>query len=285
MILETDKLLPLIRRAATLFRGTPGRKGAIVHLDDSVEEVMVVGDLHGNLAGFARALRKADLEHHPHRHLVLQELVHGKTMYPEEGGDQSHQLVDAVCALKCRHPRQVHLILGNHELAEVTGRRIAKGGNLLNELFFRGLTTAHHDRAAEVHRAYQELFTSLPVMVRAPNRILICHTIPEESDFETFNPTVLETGRWTLADAQRGGTIYALTWGRDFRPETVDRFAHIMDADLFINGHTPCPDTGFQSPNHRQLIIDGTLAQPAYCLFPTGQPLTLDDLVQRAAFA
>ena len=66
---------------------------------------------------------------------------------------------------------------------------------------------------------------------------------------------------------KRGGTIYALTWGRDTTPETADRFAAMVDADWFITGHQPC-DEGFRQANHRQIIIDGTNPYPAYCLFP-----------------
>ena len=66
---------------------------------------------------------------------------------------------------------------------------------------------------------------------------------------------------------KRGGTIYALTWGRDTAPETADRFAAMVDADWFITGHQPC-DEGFRQANHRQIIIDGTDPYPAYCLLP-----------------
>src|SRR5262249_59096939 len=49
---DPKKILTTIRRAATLFRATPGREGAIVRLA-SGDEAMVVGDLHGNVSTFA----------------------------------------------------------------------------------------------------------------------------------------------------------------------------------------------------------------------------------------
>src|SRR4051812_41663870 len=98
---DPSKILATVRRAADLFRTTPGRSGSIIRLE-TADEVMVVGDLHGNLAAFRRALTVADLAGRQGRHLVLQELVHDLHVDPDEGLDQSHRLVDLACALKCQ---------------------------------------------------------------------------------------------------------------------------------------------------------------------------------------
>ena len=78
---------------------------------------------------------------------------------------------------------------------------------------------------------------------------------------------------------KRHGTVYNLTWGRDTAPETVDRFAAMVDADWFVTGHQPCDD-GFRLANHRQVIIDGTDPYPAYCLFPTNDPINVQTLLR-----
>src|SRR5262249_27850426 len=116
--------LRTLRRAVELFRSTAGRRGRVVDLQDA-EDVLVGGDLHGNLENFRRLLLKAALDKHPRRHLVLQELVHGPFEYPT-GGDKSHQLVDLVAALKCQFPERVHYLLSNHELSQLTGRLVMK---------------------------------------------------------------------------------------------------------------------------------------------------------------
>src|SRR3954452_20291963 len=99
---DPRKVLATVERATELIRATPGRRGVLVRLDGA-DEVMVVGDLHGNIPAFRRFLDLAALDANPGRHLVLQELVHGKRMYPDDAGDRSHQLVDVVCALKCQY--------------------------------------------------------------------------------------------------------------------------------------------------------------------------------------
>jgi len=276
---DAQKVIPLVRRAAMLFRGTPGRAGALVKLDRA-KEVLVVGDLHGNVEAFRRVLALADLNNHPDRHLVLQELVHGDFHYPNGGGDKSHQLVDLVAALKCQNPDRAHLILGNHELAELTGRSIAKNGAGLNSQFKIGLETAYGNHSAAVLDAYKDLFRSLPLAVRTPNRVYLCHTIPDGDRLDQLDLSILKTGVWPPEALKRRGTVYELTWGRDITPETADRFAALVDADFFIIGHHAC-DEGFRIANHRLLIVDGTPPLPAYCLFDAQAPTSLEALHKR----
>jgi hypothetical protein len=273
---DPEKLLTTIRRATELFRKTPGRSGGVVTLQDA-SDVMVVGDLHGHIPVFRKVLEAAALPQNPGRHLVLQELVHGPFLYPNDQGDRSHQLVDVVAALKCQYPDRVHLIIGNHELSELTGRVIGKNGMALNALFRQGITTAYAPRDEEVYQAYQNLFRALPLAVRTPNRVFLCHTIPEPNELDNLDLEILKADDWPPEAMARHGTVYAMTWGRNTEPSTIDRFATMVDADLFITGHQPC-DEGFRQANHRQLIIDGTEPYPAYCIFPAKLPVTIEML-------
>jgi hypothetical protein len=274
---DPQKMLATLRRATYLLKQTPGRIGSVDHLDQA-DEVLVVGDLHGHIENFARIFKLAALDRNPRRHLVLQELVHDPRVDPDSDIDRSHRLVDLVAALKCQHPNQVHLILGNHELSELTGRSISKNGVYLNVLFRKGISAAYGEHADDIYQAYLEMFAALPLAARTTNRVMLCHTLPEARDLETFDIDILRNGEWTPESLLRGGTVYSLTWGRDTRAETADRFAGMVDADLFVIGHHPCDD-GFHTANHRVVILDGTDPYPAYCLFNAHQPVTLDTLV------
>ncbi|MGZ3337980.1 MAG: metallophosphoesterase, partial [Isosphaeraceae bacterium] len=250
---DPQEILATIRKATELMRSTPGRSGSVVAFDDA-DEVMVVGDLHGNLPAFSQALAIAALDWYPRRHLVLQELVHEINKNDDDRPDRSHQLVDLVSALKCQYPQRVHLILGNHELSELTGRIIGKDGHALNLRFRQGMELAYGARTQEVYEAYLVLFAALPLAVRTPNRVFVCHTLPDARYLEDLDLALLQADHWPEEAMKRGGTIYALTWGRDNTPETADRFAAMVDADWFITGHQPC-DEGFRQANHRQIII------------------------------
>jgi hypothetical protein len=273
---DPRKVLTTVRRATELVRATPGRTGGIISLE-TADDVMVVGDLHGNILSFKKVLSLAGLDSHRARHLVVQELIHGPHMYGDDQGDRSHQLLDVFTALKCQYPERVHMILGNHELSELTGRSIGKDGEGLNAKFRLGIDTAYGATAGEIYAAYNILFAALPLALRTPNRVYVCHTIPDAIDLDTLDLGLLKADCWPEDAIKRGGTIYALTWGRDTTPETADRYAAMVDAELFVTGHQPC-DLGFRRANHRQIIIDGTSPFPSYCLFPAARPLTIDSL-------
>jgi len=270
------KVLASIKQATRIFREAPGRAGSQVLLDD-VDDVVVVGDLHGNVPALQKILEYAQLDQNKKRHLVLQELIHGPRMYPNDGGDRSHQLVDIVCALKCQYARRVHVILGNHELSEITGRAIAKNGTPLNALYHIGVQTAYGTYAEEICVAYRELFKAFPLAVRTPNRVMMVHTIPDGYWLETFDPGIFQASSWSDQEMARGGSVYAVTWGRDNSPETLDRFAEMVGTDWLITGHQPCDD-GFQVPNHRQIIIDGTDPFPTFLHFNATEEMTLEKL-------
>lgn len=278
---DPDRLLRTLQRARQAFRDTPGRRGSLVALD-AAEEVLVAGDLHGHTENFRRILLRADLAKHPRRHLVLQELIHGPFRYPA-GGDTSHQLVDLLAALKCQYPGQVHLLLGNHELAQWTGQWIAKGDADLNEQFRAGLAAAYGARAEEIYAAYLELFAAVPLAVRTANRVFLSHSLPSARRLENFDPARLTDEEVTEADRLPGGFVHALVWGRDTRTETVEAFLHKVDADLLITGHIPS-EKGFAVPNERQLILDAMGTPAGYCLFPAQGALSHAELVERVQF-
>lgn len=273
---DPKRLLNTLEQAAEAFRNTPGRRGRFVRLQDAAE-VLVAGDLHGNVENFRRLLQHADLSRRSGRHLVLQEVVHGPFRYPT-GGDKSHQLVDLVAGLKCEFPTRVHALLGNHELAQWTGQWIAKEEADLNELFTRGVREAYSGSSDEILTAYRELFSTWPLAVRSANRVLMCHSVPPASRLDSFDPALLEEEALDGDNWKPGGAIHSLLWGRDVRAETVRTFLERMDADLLITGHIPCPE-GFAAPNEQQLIVDCLGAPASYCLFPTGRALTHQELV------
>lgn len=276
---DPQKVIATVRKAADLMRRTPGRVGSVVRA--FAEDVLVAGDLHGNLRAFRWILEEAALDEHPGRHLVLQELVHEINKYNEDRPDLSHRLVDLVCSLKCQYPDRVHLILGNHELSELTGRVIGKDGQTLNERFREGIKLSYGDAAEEVYEAYLKLFAELPLAARTPNRVFICHSIPDGDWLDGLDLSVLDADSWPPEATKRRGTVYALTWGRDTSDETADRFAEMVDADLFVIGHQHCED-GFRQSNRRTLIVDGTDPSPAYCLFPARKPITIEEILASA---
>ncbi|HEX4614265.1 MAG TPA: metallophosphoesterase [Urbifossiella sp.] len=272
-----DRMLTFLRQALVLVRATPGRRGRVVE-PTGCTEVLVAGDLHGHVGHFQGLLKVADLTHNPGRHLVFQELIHGNFRYPA-GGDKSHQLVDLFAALKVQFPRQVHFLPGNHELAQWTGRKVLKADADLNVLFEQGAVAAYGPvYGPQVYQTYLELFKTLPVAVRAPNRVLVSHSLPAGRMMPTFDPDRLYADEYTEADLQPGGSVHSVLWGRDVTPANVSDYLRRMDADLLVSGHI-ASDTGYSIPNDRQLIVDCAESPAGYALFPTDRPLTHAELI------
>ncbi len=272
-----DRMLTVLRQGLTLVRATPGRRGHVVALQEC-NEILVVGDLHGNVGQFQTLLKIADLAGHPGRHLVLQEIIHGKFRYPT-GGDKSHQLVDLFAALKSHYPKRVHCLPGNHELAQWTGRKVIKADEDLNALFEEGIASAYGVQfAPALYQAYVDLFQSLPMVLRAPNRVLISHSLPSAHVMPLFEPARLERESFEASDLDPGGSVYSLLWGRDTSRKNAADYLTKMNADLLVSGHI-ASDEGFSVPNDLQVILDCAESPGGYVLFPADRTLTHEELV------
>jgi hypothetical protein len=257
------------RRAILAFRDQPGRRGRLVDAD--CDEVLVAGDMHGHVENFRRLLKRADLVAHPRRWLVVQELIHGPFRYPT-GGDKSHQLVDLVCALKVQFPHQVHYLLGNHELAQLTGRKVLKGDDDYNECFERGVSDCYGGRGGELYELYLALFRIIPIAIRTVNRTFVSHSLPSAGQMVDFDAESLTREPTRDDDLAPGGSLYSLVWGRDVREETAAAFLKRVDADRLVSGHVPC-DAGFDRPSPAHVILDSQGDPAACCLLPASRPL------------
>jgi hypothetical protein len=114
--------------------------------------------------------------------------------------------------------------------------------------------------------------------VRAPNRVLVCHSLPSAKSLAAFDPARLEADAYDPADLAPNGSVHSLLWGRDTNAENAANFLAKMDADLLVSGHIACHD-GFDVPNGRQIIVDCAESPAGYLLFPADRPLTHPELL------
>ena len=260
---------------------TPGREGNLVVLSaEEADEVMITGDLHGHRRNFNAIRRLADLDAHPRRHLVLQEVCHGGPTYPANGGCMSHAMLEDVTRLKVEYPERVHFILGNHELSELTDYPIQKNKQMLNLLFRLGLQQMYGPATEKVREAYFPFLRSCPLAVRLPSSgIFISHSVPQDVDTRGFDASIF-TRQIEPEEFYEQSGIFKLVWGRDYRQENAAAFAELIDATVLINGHEPCPQ-GYSTPNDVQIIIDCSNAKACYTILPTDRELTHGDVVAR----
>jgi hypothetical protein len=275
-----EKIISTFEAATEANWATAGREGSTVLLDPELaSEVMITGDLHGNRRSFNLIRRVADLDKHPKRHLILQEVCHGGPTYPANGGCMSHTMLEEIAKLKVQYRDRVHFLLGNHELSEITDYPIQKNKQMLNLLFRLGMQQMYGSAADKVREAFVPFIQSSPLAVRLPGKVFISHSIPEKADVRRFDRSVLSRSLDPLEFFQQNA-VFDLVWGRDYRQENADAFAQTVDAEVLITGHEPCQQ-GFATPNTRQIILDCCSEKACYAILPIDQKPVQDDIVKR----
>jgi hypothetical protein len=276
----TQRVIRRYHQAAHANCRTAARCGNLIRLSPQIaEDVLITADLHGHRLNFKRLVQIAALEKHPRRHVVLQEVLHGGPTYPANHGCMSHLLLEDVARWKTEYPEQVHFLLSNHELSELTDYPIAKGGKILNVQLRLGMSQQYGDAASSVRDAGMEFLRSCPLAVQLSNGIFVCHGSPNLVDKDGFDASVFD--RLLRADDLRhGGAVFRLVWGRDFRPENAAAFAALVGAKLLIHGHEPCAD-GYAAPNPHQVILDSCGQNACYLLLSLDEELTHQQLVQQ----
>jgi hypothetical protein len=170
-----ESVIATYRTASDANRQTESRQGNVIVLDaDTADDVMITADLHGHRTNFTLIQRIADMENHPRRHLILQEVCHGGPTYPNSGGCMSHAMLEDVARLKTKYPQRVHFLLSNHEWAEVMDYPILKAKKMLNLMFRMGMQEMYGPATEKVREAYMEFLRSCPLAVRLPGDVFVC---------------------------------------------------------------------------------------------------------------
>ena len=275
-----ESIIAAFQKAAEANLATPGREHHVVTLSAELgDEVMITGDLHGHRRNFNTIRRIADLDNHPRRHLVLQEVCHGGPTYPQNGGCMSHTMLEDVAKLKVKYPDRVHFILGNHELAELTDYPIQKNNQMLNLMFRLGLQQMYGPATEKVREAYIPFLRSCPLAIWLPGGVFISHSVPEQVDLRRFDKSVFSRDIDPLEFYERTA-IFDLVWGRDYRAENARAFAELLGARVLINGHEPCAE-GFNAPNEHQVILDCCNDRASYAILPLDRGLSHAEIVKR----
>ena len=246
-------------RAAILARRDPLRTGNVINLPEK-DDVVIVGDLHGDTENFQRVVDWAALHLHRQRYLILQELIHGG-FRDGRGGDTSFRLLEEAAALKCRFKSQVQLVLSNHDLCEVLGSVVSKAGKNVSAPFWKGIENTYGPEWPEVHGAYRRFLSALPLAARTSSGLFISHSTPQGSALKRFDYSIFERAL-AMDDYMPGGSVYELVWGRNHNQAAADEFARSVRADILVTGHqTSLP--GVKTPTSRHIILtsDGPLGR------------------------
>ena len=252
------------------------RRHNVVHLP--AEGCLILsGDLHGHRRNFEKIVSFADLDNHPDRHVLLQEVIHGG---PEDtyGGCLSHRLLYDIIRYKLNYPDRVHVIMGNHDTAYINNNEVMKDGREMNRALHSAMEREFQETTADVELATKQYLFSQPLALRCENRIWASHSLPADRVAEKFDPEIFHR-ELKVNDIVRPGSAYLLTWGRNHRQELLDHMAKLLDSDIFILGHQP-QEQGWGRAGKNLIIVDSSHNHG--CLLPINlaKSYTVEQLIE-----
>jgi hypothetical protein len=248
---DANAVCGLFARAAEATAGTRGRTGCVVDLPDR-GRIVLTGDLHDHLDNYQRILKLARINYSDHYHVVFQEVIHGDRLI--NGHDLSYRALARIAQLKLDRPDQVHQILSNHELSQLTGDGILKDGVSVIDAFRRGLMYVFAEDWEKVDAAIGAYVRSMPLAVRCANGVLCAHSLPAPRHRETFDAGIL--GRPLKdADLAGDGSAHLMVWGRGLAQTIADELAAAWNVKLFVLGHQHV-DMGFEPCGQTMLILN-----------------------------
>ena len=257
-------------QAAELNRQDARRHGNVVLLESGVR-VILAGDIHGHRDNLNRIIRYAALESQPACRLILQEIIHGPSDH-RAGHDRSAELLMRAARLKRSHPQQVLFVLGNHDVAQVTGNEITKDGRGAVAAFSAAMAPSFGDHAQAVADAVKEFILSMPLAVRCPNGVICVHSLPSPARLEQAGVEIFSRQGYTDADLRRGGAAYEWTWGRKQTAEELAVLRRQLDANFFLIGHKPVEE-GWERLHDDGLILTSHHQRGCIAVFDSDQPL------------
>ncbi|MHC4810352.1 MAG: metallophosphoesterase [Planctomycetota bacterium] len=253
---DPEAVAGLFHAAAEALLASPWRRGSHERLP-ARGRLLATGDLHDNPLHLQRVVAAARLEASPEHHLTLHELIHGDRLI--NGMDFSHRILARVASLVLRHPGQVHPLLANHELSQLTGAGVSKGAGNSVELFRDALGFAFGDAADDVERAIEAFIAAMPLALIAgeggPRPLLCAHSLPSASAMDRFDPAILERPLEAADRVRPDGGAYLMTWGRGYDAASATRLAEAWGVAWFVLGHQHV-DSGIECVHGRCVVIN-----------------------------
>jgi hypothetical protein len=256
----SSPVVEIFRQAAELTAADPRREGNLLRLG-APRRVVIAGDIHGSRANLGKILSYAAAGAKPAM-LILQEVIHGPTD-PRTGQDRSVEVLLRAARAKIANPETVCFLLGNHDLAQITGNEITKAGAGVCKAFNEGVRFCFGDTAGEVLEAVHTFCRSLPLAARFDNGVLAAHSLPSP-DRAALAGTAILSRPYGGGDFVRGGAAYEWAWGRDQTAEQLDALADELGVAFFVLAHRHLDD-GWLEVGGRAVAIRSDI--PRGCTF------------------
>ncbi|MDA0295860.1 MAG: hypothetical protein O3A19_01150 [Planctomycetota bacterium] len=249
---RADDVAELFRAATDSMLSAPNREGCISKIP-SRGRLLATGDLHDNPMHFAKVVSLAALDADPDHHVILQELIHGeRTM---NGLDLSYRMLVKVALLLLEYPGQVHALLANHELAQMAGHSVSKGGGCMTTRFTKGLEYVFGDDADAVAEAMGVFVRALPLAARTDHGIFCSHSLPGPAMMTRFDLDIIDRELVPEDYLPLYGSAWMMVWGRGHTPEQMEAIADRWGVSLFLLGHA-FVENGIEISGPRTILLN-----------------------------
>jgi hypothetical protein len=249
---DAEEVAGLLHAAADAMSTAPGRRGCVAAIAGT-GRLLATGDLHDNPIHFEKVVSYSRVREDPEAHLVLHELIHGERLM--NGVDLSYRMLVKVAGLLLDHPGRVHAILANHELAQMAGHSVSKGGGCMTARFDEGLEWTFGDRAPDVAEAVSAFVRAMPLAARTDHGILCAHSLPGPAMMERFDLGILDRNLQSQDYEPLHGSAWMMVWGRGQNASQMEAIAERWNVSLFCLGHA-FVETGIAIGGPRTILLN-----------------------------
>ncbi|MBN2841806.1 MAG: metallophosphoesterase [Sedimentisphaerales bacterium] len=273
---NANEIIATLEKATELNFSNPFRQGNIIRLP-ATGKVVATGDLHGNDKNFDKIVKYADLASDKSNHIILHELIHDPN-YPNPYECHSYCLIYRAAQLLIQYPGQIHYILGNHAMAQITAEEVIKAGKPMVKSLNKGFEAAFGADAKSVYAAFELFFLSLALVVKTANGVWISHSLPDAGHFAHFNYDVFITPL-TIDILKNNQSVRSLLWDRRHDNQLINEMAKAVKVDSFIVGHQPQAE-GSSNPFEKLIILASDHNKGCILPFDLSKKYTTDELYQ-----
>ena len=194
-------------------------------------KALIITDLHGNLEDYNRYMEIWKEFKDKNHHLILTgDFIH--SCYVNDG---SLEIIESI-KTHYENEENFHILLGNHEWAQILDESIYKYGLNQTQDFKGFVYKKYGDKTAEKMEYYKKFFKTLAIAVRTENKVLISHAGPSphlksEDDIKNISNN----------DYSNNLVLYDMVWNRNMECSRnyLDPFLKYLNCNASIVGHTP----------------------------------------------
>lgn len=211
-------------------------------------KAMIITDIHGNIGDYQRYMEIWGRFKNKKNHLIITgDYIHGFG-----DSDGSVNILESI-KWQFEHLPNFHVLLGNHELAQLAGIDVFKGGYNQKKDFETLVFGKYGSKCQKKIKLYKKFFKKLPIAVKTENGVFISHAGPS-----THIKSVMDLKNILKDGYCNNHNLSGMLWNRfgDYSLDDVDEFLKAVGCEFSIVGHTPVK--GVKKIGEKQLILSSS---------------------------